>query len=69
MGVLVSVPIMEILRQQFALSYGRCVVDWSAPEYTSQWNVIAFALVCITILILVTDLADAVNALNASPLK
>lgn len=61
LGMLVSVPIMEVLRQQFSLSYGRCVCDWSQPNNTPQWNVLAFAFICITTLILVTDLVDATN--------
>ena len=56
LSILVSLPVLECLRHQFALSYGRPMVNRDDPASTKSRNVIGFALVSVVILVMITDM-------------
>ena len=56
LSILVSLPVLECLRHQFALSYGRPMVNWEDPASTKSKNVIGFALVSVVLLVMITDM-------------
>ena len=53
LGILVSIPVLEVLRHQFSLKFGPVLVDMQNPEKTPSWIPLLLAVSCFN-LILVT---------------
>ena len=56
LGILISLPVLEVLRQQFGISFGPTIIDHRSPQQAAdvQYNASIFAVVCICILFILT---------------
>ena len=56
LGILISLPVLEVLRQQYGMSFGTTIIDHRAPYQAMdrQYHAIYFAIICISILFILT---------------
>lgn len=56
LGILISLPVLEVLRQQYGLAFGTTIIDHRSPQQAmdSQYHAICFAFVCISLLFILT---------------
>lgn len=56
LGVLISLPVLELLRQQYGLAFGSTIVDHRNPHEAQdkQHHAAAFACLCVAILYILT---------------
>ena len=61
LGTLASLPLLELMRHLFVLSYGRCITDQSNPSLTPTRNVIVMAMSSVVVLLIINDIANVKN--------